>query len=949
MRKFYTKKIFFIIVSLFELGNFNFLLKMSFSAQHNLRMNKLFTSFSLLIASTVALAQEPEENRFQKVVLTENLNEPLELTVLPDERVLFIERHGAVKLYVPATKKTSVIATIPVSTKYSDDSEAEDGLLGASIDPNFAKNHWVYLYYSPAGTTPENILARFELKGNTLDLNSKKIILRIPVQRDNCCHTGGSIDWDAQGNLYLSTGDNTSPRASEGYAPIDERPGKGPFDAQKSSSNTADLRGKVIRIHPEADGSYTIPEGNLFPKNAAGTYDPKTRPEIYTMGHRNPYRIAVDKKTGFLYWGDVGPDAGKDSTGLGPAAEDEFGQARKAGNFGWPYFVGDNKAYWDYDFETKKSGEKFNPDKPVNNSPNNTGLNELPPAQKAFIWYTAAETKRFPLLGSGGRSAMAGPVYYVDDFKNAKRPFPAYYDKKVFLYEWMRDWIMAVTVSPKGDYVKMERFLPNLKLEHPIDMAFGPNGDLYILEYGQGWFMGNPESKLVRIEYNGGNRKPAVTASVDKKAGAVPFKAQFSSAGTVDFDKDTLQYQWKIAPVAGGAPVILTEPNPAYVFKKKGVYKVSLTVTDSKGLKDTQTMTVQAGNEPPQVSLELTGGNRSFFFPEKPIRYKVNVTDHEDGSLEQSSIPASKVRITAAYQDAEDKPKADMGGHQEAPVTFTAGKTLIEKSDCKACHFQDKKSIGPAFKEVAAKYRADSKAVELLSDKIIKGGAGVWGETAMSAHPSIGLPEAGQMVKYILSLADEKTAPVLLQPAGEVFAKIPEGGDANKGVFKLLAAYTDKGANGMPAQTTEQMLVLKSPTLMFGNADDASKNLMRFKMGENNLLIVTQANTYAYFKGIDLTDITGLDLIVAAPKEQLNAQGGIVEVHDGTPDGALLGKTEWIAPNDDPNAFTSKIPPKPFKVPLSGQSGLHDLYFVFKNDNAKGALYVPFSVTFVSK
>jgi cytochrome c len=439
----------------------------------------------------------------------------------------------------------------------------------------------------------------------------------------------------------------------------------------------------------------------------------------------------VDKKTGFLYWGDVGPDAGKDSTGLGPAAEDEFGQARKAGNFGWPYFVGDNKAYWDYDFETKKSGEKFNPDKPVNNSPNNTGLNELPPAQKAFIWYTAAETKRFPSLGSGGRSAMAGPVYYVDDFKNAKRPFPAYYDKKVFLYEWMRDWIMAVTVSPKGDYVKMERFLPNLKLEHPIDMAFGPNGDLYILEYGQGWFMGNPESKLVRIEYNGGNRKPAVAASVDKKAGAVPFKAQFSSAGTVDFDKDTLQYQWKIVPVgsaaASGAPVILTEPNPAYVFKKKGTYKVSLTVTDSKGLKDTQTMTVQAGNEPPQVSLELTGGNRSFFFPEKPIHYKVNVTDQEDGSLEKSSIPASKVRITAAYQDAEDKPKADMGGHQEAPVTFTAGKTLIEKSDCKACHFQDKKSIGPAFKDVAAKYKSDSKAVDLLSDKIIKGGAGVWG------------------------------------------------------------------------------------------------------------------------------------------------------------------------------------------------------------------------------
>jgi cytochrome c len=162
-----------------------------------------------------------------------------------------------------------------------------------------------------------------------------------------------------------------------------------------------------------------------------------------------------------------------------------------------------------------------------------------------------------------------------------------------------------------------------------------------------------------------------------------------------------------------------------------------------------------------QVSLELTGGNKTFFFPGKPIQYKVNVSDQEDGSLENKRIAASKVKIVAAYQDAEDKPKTDLG-HQEAPVTFTAGKTLIEKSDCKACHFQDKKSIGPAFIDVAAKYKADNGAVATLSDKIIKGGAGVWGETAMAAHPSIGLPEAGQMVKYILSLANEKTAAELL-------------------------------------------------------------------------------------------------------------------------------------------------------------------------------------------
>ena len=63
-----------------------------------------------------------------------------------------------------------------------------------------------------------------------------------------------------------------------------------------------------MRIKVNEDGSYSIPEGNLFPVGTA-----KTRPEIFTMGHRNPYRISVDPKRGYVYWGDVEPDARVDS------------------------------------------------------------------------------------------------------------------------------------------------------------------------------------------------------------------------------------------------------------------------------------------------------------------------------------------------------------------------------------------------------------------------------------------------------------------------------------------------------------------------------------------------------------------------------------------------------------------------------------------------------------
>ncbi len=888
-----------------------------------------------------ASTSPPDENRFTKVVLAEKLNEPLEIVILPDERVLLVERHGAVRIYSPITKQLKTITTLPVSTKYKDkegnETEAEDGLLGVNIDPNFAQNHWVYLYYSDSGAS-RNILTRYELRGNELVLSSKKVILEVATQREQCCHTGGSIDWDLEGNLYLSTGDNTSPRATL-YAPIDEREGRSPWDAQKSSGNTNDLRGKILRIHPEADGSYTIPEGNLFPK---GT--PKTRPEIYTMGHRNPYRISVDKHTGYLYWGDVGPDAGVDSAGVGPTAEDEYNQARKPGNFGWPYFVGDNKAYNDVDFATGKKGEKFDPAHPVNDSPNNTGLRDLPPAQPALIFYPAAESKKFPVMGTGGRSAMAGPAYYKEDFTNAKRPFPDYYSGKVFLFEWMRDLILSASFNDKGDMTHVERFLPNMPFSHPIDMAFGPNGDLYVLEYGTGWFVQNDDSRLVRIEYNAGNRKPLVQATASQTAGAVPMKVAFSAEGTKDFDNDALTYQWKIYAKAGGVPTVLDGPNPSFTFHKPGQYKAILTVKDDKGLSDSREVALVAGNQPPVVTLDLTRGNKSFYFPGEPIAYQVNVQDKEDGSLSAGKIQPGKVQVRATYQDESSSPltSGEAAGHKFSEATYLGtGKTLLEKSDCKSCHFVDKKSVGPAFVDVAKRYKGDATAVASLSNKIIKGGGGVWGDASMTAHPQLSNADAGEIVKYILTLSEKPTVAPLLPTKGTL---TPEKGQ--KGNLVLQAAYKDKGANGLPPQSAEQVLVLRNPLLSMGVSDSQSKGTMMYKMGQMPLVIVLAADTYVQFKQLDLTGIKAMEFSVAAPKQGLNAAGGRIEVHVDSPTGQLIGQTTEILPNTtEAKNINDAFKPSMVKATLTPTNGMHDLYFVFKNEKAgKLPLFVPITV-----
>ena len=351
----------------------------------------------------------------------------------PTGDVFFVELGGAVKVYHPSTGNTTTAANISVFR------QGEDGMLAIALDPNFVDNHWVYLYFSPAGSNPVNRLSRFTMVGNTLDINSQKVLLEVPVNRvqsgQSDGHSGGSLAFGPEGLLYLSTGDDTVPFESSGYSPIDERPGREVFDAQRSSANTNDLRGKILRIKPEDDGTYSIPAGNLFAADATH------RPEIYTMGHRNPYRISVDSETGWLYWGDVGPDASNDSSSRGPRGYDEINQARTAGNYGWPYIIADNKAYRDVNFAAPPppTPPLFDPNNLQNNSPNNTGATDLPDAKPAFIWYPYGTSTSFPELASGGRTAMAGPVYHFDSSLDSAIKLPEYFDDTLIMYEWSRD------------------------------------------------------------------------------------------------------------------------------------------------------------------------------------------------------------------------------------------------------------------------------------------------------------------------------------------------------------------------------------------------------------------------------------------------------------------------------------------------------------------------------
>lgn len=879
------------------------------------------------VANGFSPLMDTEQNRFTRVVLAQKLEEPMQFEILKDGRVLFAERKGKLKLYNPTTGKVTVIATIPVSTKYKslkgEVSEAEDGLQGVILDPDFDQNHWIYLYYSEAGAVARNIVVRYEWRGDQLIEKTKKILLEVPVQREECCHVGGGMIFDSHNNLLLTTGDNTFSRSSSGFTPIDERPGAYARDAQKSSGNTNDLRGKILRIHPEADGTYTIPDGNLFPKGTE-----KTRPEIYIMGNRNPWRMTIDSKTGWLYWGEVGPDGFGDTVGRGPKAYDEYNMAKEAGNYGWPYMIGDNKAYWDYDFATGKSGEKFDPQAPVNNSPNNTGLNILPPAKPALIWYPYIVSDEFPVLGSGSRSATGGPIYRRANFKNPKRPFPDYYEGKWLVTDWARGWLVAITLNDDGSYKSMERFLLKEVFRGPIDMDFGPDGDLYVLEYGNGYFSDNPEAQLVRIEFNGGNRKPVVQATADKKGGAVPFKVQLSAAGSQDFDRDALTYQWKVRSKTGAVKTY-TEANPVITITTPGLYTALLTVTDAKGATNSKSVQITAGNEPPVVAFDFKGGNKSFFYPGKKINYAVNVRDKEDGSLSNGRILPSQVAITIDYL-SEGYDQTVIASNQrnlDASARFATGKNIITKSDCRSCHNINTKSLGPDFTSVSKRYKGDNGAEMRLAKKIISGGSGVWGDAAMPAHPALSTSEATAVVKYILSVSEKQT--VKSKPVMGSYVLDADAKGGTKGNVLFRAAYRDNGTKAAAPQTTEDIVVLRNPTVPVSMVD-MDEN-MEFAPGRNRAL-AKGAFAFIGLNKIDLTNIDTLEFSASPFTGMGFGLGGVIEIHIDAPTGTLIGKSGEIAPPPADAPRRGRTPK--IKVGLDETGGLHDLYFVFVNSKA---------------
>ncbi len=561
---------------------------------------------------------------FAPRVLADGFTRPTQFDVTTDGRVFLAEIAGRVLRYDPVSAVAEPIGQLDVWTSN------EGGLLGLALDPNFESTGWIYLYYSPSDAD-EHRLSRFDVSSDGLD--GERILLRVPIDREQCCHHAGGIVFGPEGNLFIATGNNTNPFESDGFSESDEREGRAFWDAQRTSANTDDLRGKVLRIHPEPDGTYTLPTDNLFPPDGS-----RGRSEIFAMGVKNPFRISVDPLFGWVYVADVGPDAREPNPQRGPRGFDELNQLRGPANLGWPYCLADNRPYREFDFETRTSGDAHNCDAPVNNSPNNTGRMDLPGALGAWIYYPYDESTDFPAIDPGQyRAAMAGPVIRTTRDGATTQP-PRYFDGMVVFWDWTRSHVYTVRVADDDSPLAIHRFVPEFDWEHPIDIKTAPDGTLYALSWGTFGDAPDGLGRLIRLDYVAGRPTPTVSIDASTTSGPLPLNVRFTSEAT-DPSGAELSYAWD---VDGDGTTDADTASTEFTFDTAGAYVPRLTVTNPSGETASASVRIVAGNTAPVLEFETPLANAGYR-DGQVVPFRVRVVDAEDGTSDDCTLCATVV------------------------------------------------------------------------------------------------------------------------------------------------------------------------------------------------------------------------------------------------------------------------------------------------------------------
>jgi glucose/arabinose dehydrogenase len=412
---------------------------------------------------------------FSQSIVAGNLGSPSAMDVLPDGRVLVTSQTGQLRVI-----KNGKLLRTPFLNISVDDA-GERGLLGVTHDPNFATNHFIYLYHTvPAanGAAAFNEVSRFTAAGDVAVPGSEVDILQLSDLSSVQFHNGGAIHFGLDGMLYVDAGENTNPA---------------------NAQTLSNLLGKTLRIDvsniqpgdPVNDVAKLIPPDNPFTPGhamvAAGINQ-----AIYALGLRNPFTFAVQPITGEIFVNDVGLSTWEEIDKLVPG-----------GNYGWI----DSEGF-------KQPGDP------------STTIGVYQDPQMAYNHVGGP---------SGGGSAIVGGTFYEPP-AGATHPFPASFDGKYFFEDLSKDFIRLFDPANPGTVANPDTSsgFATGTANNPVDITMAPDGSLYYLARGNG-------GQLLKITFASKSR-PQILTQPASTAAATGSPVTFS---VVADGPGTLRYHWQ--------------------------------------------------------------------------------------------------------------------------------------------------------------------------------------------------------------------------------------------------------------------------------------------------------------------------------------------------------------------------------------------------------------------
>ena len=540
---------------------------------------------TLLVVAAPASAVTYPAGFEERTLVAGGLGSPVGVDWTPDGRMVIIDKRGYVRIAQPGA--STATTALDISARVN--SNHDRGLLGVTVDSQFATNRFVYLLYTydlnqlAQDGTGQMVsrLERFTLNPDNTMTNGTVLlgsyaggVCPAPSNTVDCIpseglsHSIGTVISAPDGTLWVGSGDAAS------YSTVD------PLALRVYDERS--LAGKILHIDRNGRGLAThsfCPTNNDLTQNCT---------KVFAKGFRNPYRFKL-RPNGGLTVGDVGWNTREEVDLIEPT---EAGRA-----WGWPCYEG----------TVRTPGYRDRSECAAEYAKEGTGnAHQAPDHDYAH--------------SSGASNAVTGGPTYLGT------GYPTAYQGDVFFGDASEGWLKRADVDAQGRITSVSNFATDSFFA--LDLDIGPDGNLTYVD--PGWASGT--ASIRQIVYSAANASPIAATAGTPTSGAAPLTVAFSSAGSRDPDGDALSYKWEF-----GDGQSSTAANPSHTYTAAGNYTAKLTVSDGRGLSANATVAISAGNSPPTATMTSPAAGYLYEGGEE-IALSGTATDAVDGTLGDAAI-----------------------------------------------------------------------------------------------------------------------------------------------------------------------------------------------------------------------------------------------------------------------------------------------------------------------